>query len=168
MSKIGQFVRDSFKITARYIFAKLLSCTAIIVIGTIALRLIGVPGALICSIIAGVLNLVPVVGEWGSVILISLYALIIDPMKGLYTLIVLLVLQAIDGFVITPAILGKALDLKPVMIILVTIAAGIIFGGWAVLIAVPVAAIIKLAYDIFWRGRSKKKSLPADQSQSST
>lgn len=160
MGKIGQFVRDSVKITARYVLAKLLACIVIIVIGTIALRLIGIPGAFICSLAAGLLNLVPVIGEWGSVILVSLYAVIIDPMKGLYTLIVLLVLQAIDGFVITPAILGQALDLKPTIIILVTIAAGIIFGGWAVLIAAPAAAIIKLAYDIFWRGRNNDDRNP--------
>ena len=75
----------------------------------------------------------------------------IDLKLALYAAIVMVVLEGIDDFLLTPLIVGRSMSFKPIIVLLMTIgislAGGTFFG---VLFAIPAIAIVKLFLDIFW------------------
>ena len=50
--------------------------------------------------------------------------------------------------------MGQSLSVKPVLIVLITLAAGSFFGIWGIIFAVPVAAILKLGFQIYYQRKS--------------
>ena len=106
--------------------------------------LIGVPNALPLGVIAGLGHLIPYFGP----IIGGIPAIIISIMSGdtsqipLIIFIVLGVYTVDNGFV-QPVIFGKSVDIHPIMIILLIIAGSQLFGLIGMLLAVPVATVIK-------------------------
>lgn len=110
----------------------------------IGFYLIGVPNALPLGVIAGLGHLIPYFGP----IIGGIPAIIISIMSGdtsqipLIIFIVLGVYTVDNGFV-QPVIFGKSVDIHPIMIILLIIAGSQLFGLIGMLLAVPVATVIK-------------------------
>jgi predicted PurR-regulated permease PerM len=67
-----------------------------------------------------------------------------SPIKALLAVIVLVVVQQIDSTVISPRVVGDSVGLHPVFVMLSIIIGGAYFGLWGMLLAVPMAAIIKM------------------------
>jgi predicted PurR-regulated permease PerM len=106
--------------------------------------------------IIGVSNMVPVIGPWLGLIIVSVIAVFQEPLFALYAALVALVLQLIEQFFLIPLIIGKALDLKPLMVVIAIIAGSFLLGFWGVIFAVPIAASVKIGYDIFIKKKSKE------------
>ena len=66
------------------------------------------------------------------------------PMKALYGAIAILIIQQIDGWIIVPKIVGECVKLHPVVVLLAILIGGNLFGLIGMLIAVPIAAFIRL------------------------
>jgi predicted PurR-regulated permease PerM len=81
----------------------------------------------------------PFIGGVPAVII----TLLINPVKGLWMIVFVLLLQQFDGLVLGPKILGIKLDLKPIWIITAIIIGGGLFGVWGMFFATPVAALLK-------------------------
>ncbi|MBQ4313423.1 MAG: AI-2E family transporter [Clostridia bacterium] len=149
-----EYLKRSVKITFKYFGAKLLT-SAIIGAGEwLVCALLGIPGAVIYGIIACIGNLIPYVGPWAGCIIIGVASFFTEPIYALYTLLALFALQMIEQFVLTPLIVGQSLSVKPVLIVLITLAAGSFFGIWGIIFAVPVAAILKLGFQIYYQRKS--------------
>ncbi len=110
------------------------------------LFLTGFPYALLLGIMAGVFNIIPYVG----LILTLIPALVIalftpDPVLGLGKAIgVFVVVQLLDGAVLSPKIVGESVNLHPVWVILALSVFGFFFGFVGLLLAVPLAVLLKL------------------------
>ncbi len=158
--KVKLWASQSLKMTGKYLLARLLMAFISFVVCAVAFALIGVPLWGLLAFLVGLSNLVPYFGAWVSAIITGAVCFIMDglvptaPMEGLMTavwaLLVILLLQIFEEFVLEPLILGRALDFKPLVVFLVVLAAGALFGFWGIFFSMPIAAAAKLAYQIFY------------------
>ena len=99
------------------------------------------PNAPIISVLICVTSLVPIVGALVGVAIGALLILITSPIKALLFVIFIIVLQQIEGNLIYPRVVGKAVGLPGVIVISAVLVGGNIGGILGALIAVPVSAM---------------------------
>jgi predicted PurR-regulated permease PerM len=115
---------------------------------------IDLPFWLLIGMIAGFLNIIPLVGPWVGGALGVLTALATrDLQTALWAGLVALIVQQIDNHFVSPAVLRATVRLHPAFIILGLIGGATIGGFWGILLAVPVMAIVKILSGHFWRTR---------------
>jgi len=124
----GQLVSMAFLGTATYI----------------GLLLIGVPLALILAVIAGVLTIIPYFGPVLAVVPIVLVALTASPQTALYAFIYFVVIQNLEGNLVTPMAQRRAVDLPPVLLLSAQVILGSLIGFFGVLLAAPLMAVALL------------------------
>lgn len=113
---------------------------------------IGVTSGVAVGILTGLLNIIPYFGVLIGVILSTLLVLIdwAGPGPLLGVAAVFIVVQTLEGYVITPKVVGEAVGLSPVVVIIVLLLGGEVLGLMGVLLAIPVAGVVKvLLPDIF-------------------
>lgn len=145
-SKIGNrvihMVRISNQMFGGFISGKILDSAIIGVICYIGLVIMKMPYSLLVAVIVGVTNVVPFFGPYvGAVPSVILIALA-DPIKGLYFLIFILVLQQVDGNIIGPKILGNSTGLSAFWVVFAILVGGGLFGFMGMLLGVPAFAVI--------------------------
>lgn len=132
---LGQFVRG--QVTVMFILAVLYS---------VAYTIADVPLAIPIGIIAGLLSFIPYVGG-ASALILALVMCLLDP-GGWFQLIGVFVgygvIQGLEGFVITPRIVGDKVGLGAIWVLLALMVGGELFGFLGVLLAVPAAAVVKI------------------------
>lgn len=118
---------------------------AMAVIGTcsaIGLSIIGVPLALLLGVFAGLLEFVPNIGPFIAGAPAVLLALVQDPNKALAVILFYVGLQSMEGYILTPLVQKKIIDLPPILTIMGQLIMGLIAGAWGLLLAVPLVATI--------------------------
>ena len=115
-----------------------------------ALWLLGVPLALTLGVIAGVLNFIPNVGPFIAAVPAVLIAFVQSPKTALYTMIVYVVVQMVDAYILTPLVDRKSVELPPVVTIAAQVLLGLMFGFVGLLLASPLTAaamiLVKMLY----------------------
>lgn len=156
--KLGEFITQSSKSVVKYLIGKIITSTIIGIIAFIVFKLIGINLAWLLALIIAITNIVPVFGGWVGLILCAVIVLFINPIFAIYTTLTALILQMIEQFVLLPLIVGKAVDLKPMLVICVLILGSMAFGFWGVVLAIPIAAVIKIGYNIFLNKKEQEGS----------
>ena len=109
---IINYLRVSDNMFSGFISGKIVDSA---IIGVICFAVMGVmrlPYAMLVSVIVGVTNIIPVFGPYIGAIPSALLILLVDPKQALYFLILIIILQQLDGNVIGPAILGESTGLS--------------------------------------------------------
>lgn len=132
-------LRDTLR---QWLIARLIAMVAIGLITGGGLALLNVKGAAALGVLAGLLEFVPFFGPIVSAIPALGIALVDSPQKALWVLGLYLVIQQLEGNVITPLLLEKRLDIPPVMTVVAVAALGMVFGVIGMLIAEPLLAVI--------------------------
>ena len=116
----------------------------------IGLKLLGIPLSLTLGLLAGLLNFVPNFGPWIAAIPAVLIAFLQGPQQALYVAVLYLVLQSVDGYLLTPLVDRKSVELPPVLTITAQVILGLAFGFIGILLASPLTAValilIKMLY----------------------
>ena len=118
--------------------------TESVILGTlcyIGMLIFRFPNAPIISVLICVTSLVPIVGALVGVAIGALLILITSPIKALLFVVFIIVLQQIEGNLIYPRVVGKAVGLPGVIVISAVLVGGNIGGILGALIAVPVSAM---------------------------
>ncbi|WP_069997986.1 AI-2E family transporter [Cellulosilyticum sp. I15G10I2] len=137
--------RDIDHVFSNYIRGQLIDALIIGILACVALTLIRMDFAIIIGIIAGIFNLIPYFGPVVGFVLAALIGLIdADPMKAIYGVLALFLIQQIDGWVIVPKVIGNSVKLHPVVVLLAILIGGKLFGLIGMLLGVPVAAFIRV------------------------
>jgi predicted PurR-regulated permease PerM len=132
-------------IFSNYIRGQMIDAVIIAILTSLALTLIKMDFAIIIGIIAGLFNLIPYFGPVVGFVLAGLIGLIDgNPMKAVYGVAALVIIQQIDGWVIVPKVVGGSVKLHPVVVLLSILIGGSLFGLGGMLLGVPVAAFIRL------------------------
>lgn len=119
----------------------------------IGLSLLGVPYALVLSILGGVLEIIPYVGPIIAAIPAILMAALVSPLLGLSTLAFYTIAHQIESHVITPQVMKRAVGVNPVAIILSLLIGAKLGGLLGVILAVPAAAVIGIFVEDFLEKR---------------
>ncbi len=114
-----------------------------VLIGLLAL-ILGVKFPLLIGILSGVTNLIPFFGAFLGGIPAVAVALSESFKLALYMTMGIFVVQQIESNLITPNVIGGKLGLHPLVIVFVLLAGGKLAGIWGMLLAVPLAAILKI------------------------
>jgi predicted PurR-regulated permease PerM len=146
-------VRDlwnAFRFTlSRYLSGLVASLAIQGLISGIGLYFLGVPYAALLGAWVSVTALIPYLGAWIGAIPAVLVALSVSPTTALFTASLFLIIQQLEGNVLTPRIQGQAVQVHPVIVFLAVIAGGELAGIFGIVFAVPALAVVRVLYDFF-------------------
>lgn len=166
-SKLGGKIAYVFKTIhetfAKFIKGQLLEAFFVGVLSAIALEIVGIDYAFIIGVIAGICNMIPYVGPIVGTILVAIMGLLSgNPLKILYAIISMLVVQQIDNNLLAPKIVGDSVGLHPVFTMMAILIGGNIGGLFGMLLSVPIAASFRVLfnnwYDSYIKTHEKLKS----------
>ncbi len=154
-SALGGFVRGQLIVTA-----------ILGVLTAIGLQIVGIEGAIVIGLLSGILNLVPFVGTALGIGLALLMALLEfsgwGPILGV--VVVFVVTHTLESLVITPRIVGDKTGLSPIAVMVAILAGGEVFGFAGLLLAIPMAAILKVflrvARDAYLQSDAYRSAIP--------
>ena len=126
----------------RFIGGQLTEAIILGVLCYIGMLIFGFPNAAIISLIICITALVPVVGALVGAFIGAFLILITDPIKAILFVVFLVILQQLEGNLIYPKVVGKAVGLPGVIVISAVLVGGNIGGVMGALIGVPLAAVI--------------------------
>ncbi|HEX9994248.1 MAG TPA: AI-2E family transporter [Acidimicrobiales bacterium] len=116
------------------------------------LAVLDLPLWLIIGMVAGLFNIVPLIGPWIGAIPGVVVALTTrDVGTAVWVVAIMGVAQQVDNHFITPQVMQRAVKLHPVAVMLALLAGGTIAGIGGLLLAVPVAAVVKIVVGHLWR-----------------
>jgi predicted PurR-regulated permease PerM len=130
-------------VAGRYIRGQIFISIIIGVLCTIVLLVLKVDFAVLLGAIAGIFNLIPLLGPIIGGIPAALAALFISPLKAILVILLFIAVQQIDNYIISPNVMKFQVGVHPGIIIFSLMAGGALFGFWGLLIAVPTVAIIQ-------------------------
>jgi len=121
----------------------IVSCIVGILVAS-CLSLLGVKYAIIVGIFAGLADIIPYFGPLISAVPAVALALTVSPWTALWVVILLIAIQQFEGSVLSPKIVGDRVGLHPLTVIFAVLAGGELMGILGMLMAVPVAATVKV------------------------
>ncbi|MGE4282271.1 MAG: AI-2E family transporter [Clostridia bacterium] len=131
-------------ILSGFIRGQLLVALVLSVITTAGLWLLDIKYALILGVIAGLLDVIPYFGPILGAVPAVVIAFIDSPINAVWVILLYIFIQQLEGAVLSPKIVGSRVGLHPIAIIIAVLLGGKLFGLFGLLIAVPVAGIIKV------------------------
>jgi predicted PurR-regulated permease PerM len=146
-----QLVLDTVqRVVGGYIRGQLLLCGLIGLLVGVGMQVIGVPYALLLGVLAFMLEFIPVLGTLVSGAICVLLALTKGWVIALIVLVYFVVVHVIEGDVVGPRIVGKAIGLHPVVSLAALIAGAELFGITGALFASPVAGVLQALLVTIW------------------
>lgn len=144
---------------SRFIGGQLTECLILGTLCFIGMTIFGFPNALIISVFIAVTALVPIIGATIGVIIGFCLIVITSPVKAILFVVFFLILQQLEGNLIYPKVVGKAVGLPGVIVVSAVLVGGNIGGIMGTLIAVPVSAVLFTLLKEAVAYRQKRKEL---------
>ena len=157
--KIISVVKRTNDVFSKYFFCLLIDAAVMTVLFTVVLSILKVKYAIILGCMIGIFNLIPYFGAIFAVAITIVITLITGGLlKAVWTFIILLVLQQVDGNFIGPKIMGEMLDASPLLIIFAITLGGGIFGIGGMIVSVPLFIVLKMIITDFLKEKELKTS----------
>lgn len=119
---------------------------------TIGLVALDVPYALLWGVLSGLLEIIPTIGPIISAVPPLLVGLSINPMLGLYVVILYVVVQQLESNILVPVIMANKVRLHPITLLFFLLVMTEFLGIFGALIATPAAAVLKVLYlELYYR-----------------
>ena len=140
--KLGAFVRGE--------------ALLVILVGTVlslAFWAVGEPYFILVGAFAGIVEIVPVIGPLAAAALAVGVGFTESWHIALAAGICVLIVRLLEDYLIVPRVLGDAVGMSPLLVLISVTAVGILFGGFAVVLAVPLVAVLVTVLDVVFRGK---------------
>lgn len=141
-SRARQVIDKVVKGLRAWLLARLISMLAIGIVTGVGLWILGIPFAFLLGLISGLLEFIPVVGPILSAVPAIAIALTLGPMKGIYVTLFYLVIQQLEGNVLTPIVQERVVSLPPVITLAAVLIMSLLFGMIGTLTANPLAVVL--------------------------
>jgi predicted PurR-regulated permease PerM len=141
-NRIIRTVHKSNEIFGGFISGKILDSAIIGILCFLCLYVMKMPYVVLVSVIVGVTNVIPFFGPYLGAVPSAILIMLANPIKGLYFIIFILVLQQVDGNIIGPKILGDSTGLSSFWVVFAILVGGGLFGVPGMIIGVPLLAVI--------------------------
>jgi predicted PurR-regulated permease PerM len=105
--------------------------------------------ALIFGVWAGITELIPYIGPWLGAAPPVLYSLVQHPLSAVWVALLFLGIQQLEGHIVVPKVMGHSLRLHPLLVIFGLLAGGEIYGFPGILVALPLLAAMRAAWEFF-------------------
>lgn len=139
-AKLGAFVRGQVLLIA-----------LVGIVLSLLFWLIGLPYWILVGAFGGIVEIVPVIGPLAAGALAITVGLTQSLHLAAFAGLCVLAVRLLEDYVVMPKIIGEAVGLSPLLVLVSVTAIGILFSGWAVLFAVPVAAVAVTLFDVILR-----------------
>ena len=114
---------------------------------------IGLPYWLLLGAFAGLVEIVPVIGPLLAGMLAVGVGLTVSWQTALAAGLAVLVVRLLEDYLVIPRVLGDAVGMSPLLVLVSVTAVGILFGGFAVILAVPLVAVLVTVFDVTLRDK---------------
>jgi predicted PurR-regulated permease PerM len=141
--EVSHILGDLNDTLSSYIHGLIIVASFVGITSSIGFAVIGLPYSLLLGLIVGVTNIIPYLGPIIGATPALIIALIDSPAKALLVLAVIIIVQQLDGHLISPLVMGKRLNTHPLTIIVLLLVAGKWIGPIGMILAVPTYAMIK-------------------------
>ena len=140
------FLREYDVALGRFVRGQLTEATLVAVLTGAGLGLLGFPGAALVAVVAGVFNLIPIIGLPISALFGVVFALVAPDVGAALLKLgaVFAVVQLMDGQITGPRIVGGSVGLNPVWVMIAVLGFGGLMGFIGMLLAVPMAVLVKM------------------------
>ena len=155
-------MREIHRTFGGFLSGKIIDSLIIMMIFIIILSVFKFPYAVLCSVVMGIFNIIPVFGPFIGAVPCALLVLLEDPWYFLYFVGVVIVVQQLDGNVIGPMVLGSSTGLSGFWIIFSLLLAQSIFGFMGLIIGIPLFAVIYSIFRARVGTKLESKGLPSD------
>lgn len=160
--RLIRLVKRSDNIFGNFLGGKILDSFIVGVLTFFILWIFKMPYSLLISFVVGVTNIIPFFGPFIGAIPSFFIIAFEAPVKALWFLLIILVIQQIDGNIIGPAILGDSLGISPFWILFSLLVAGKLFGFVGLIIGVPLFVLIYSIIKDLIEESLDKKGLPTE------
>lgn len=128
----------------RWLIAQMITMTVVFVVTWLGLLVIGIPGAFILGVQAGLLTFIPTVGALLAGLIIVLASISSGWVAVGSAFALLFGVHALESYILTPIIQREAIDIPPATLFAFQILLGVVFGVWGLALALPVMAVVKV------------------------
>ena len=139
-------VRDTWDLIdlklGAYVRGQMILIVAVATVLSLAFWAIGLPYWLLIGIFAGIVEIVPVIGPLTAGALAIGVGMTVSWHLALAAGLIVLFVRLTEDYLVIPKVLGDAVGLSPLLVLVSVTATAILFGGFAVLLAIPLAAVL--------------------------
>jgi predicted PurR-regulated permease PerM len=119
---------------------------------SVGLRIIDLPFWLLIGMVAGLFNIIPLVGPYiGGIPALVIALTTREPITAVWVVVIMVAAQQIDNHFISPMVMHRVVKLHPVLVMLALLLGGTLGGFFGLLVAVPTAAVLKILAGHLWR-----------------
>lgn len=145
--KVEKITANIQKKIGNWVVGELILMFAVGSLSFIGLKILGIKFALILAIIAGILEIVPIIGPTISAIPAIIVAFAQEPMLALLVLILYVVIQQVENHILVPKVMEKTTGVSPVIVILALLIGAKLLGILGIILAVPFSLIVSVFID---------------------
>ncbi len=139
IEQVGEITATTFK---KFVYGQLTEALILGIACFAGMIALGFPYALPISMMIGISNLVPIAGPIIGTIPSALIILLVDPVKALWFVLFVIVLQQVEGNLIYPRVVGSTIGLPPLWLLMVIIVGGGLFGVMGMVLGVPTMTVL--------------------------
>ena len=152
------------RVVGGYIRGQIILSACIGVLQGVGMAIIGVPFAPLIGILAFFLEFIPMIGTIVTGFIAVMIALTQSWTLALVTLVYTILIDMLEGYVLSPRILARAVEIRPVVTLLAMIAGSQLFGIWGAVFAAPTAGLIQALVGAYWQYYEKthKEEFPLE------
>lgn len=157
IAKVGRVTVATFN---NYVSGTLLDALVVGTVSTIGLKLFGFEYSLLIGVIMGLTNVIPFFGPFIGAVPGVLLTFMVSPMRAFWYIIFVLVVQQLDGNIISPRIIGGSVGLPPLWVLMGVTVGGGLFGIKGMVLGTPVCAVLYTLIGEATREREIQKKSP--------
>lgn len=147
--KTNKIISDATRVSQNYLLGRILMILFLVVLYSIGLSLSGIRNAILISLLAAVLSLLPYIGNViGFTLAVTMAFVSGSGFTGaIGVAITFSITQFVESYILEPYVVGDQVDLNPVFTIIVVVLGGVLWGIVGMLIAIPLLGILKVIFD---------------------
>lgn len=160
--KVILITHKSNETFGKFLSGKILDSAIIGILAYIVLKICNMPYTLLISVVIGITNIIPFFGPFIGAVPSFIIILFVSPEKALWFLLIVFILQQVDGNIIGPKILGDSIGISAFWILFSLLVAAKFMGVVGMIIGVPLFAIIYSIIKEVVEDKLRKKGLPVE------
>ena len=158
------------RVVGGYIRGQIIMSACIGVLQGVGMLILGVPYAALIGVLAFILEFIPTLGTILTGFIAVVIAFTVSWQLALITLAYTIAIDFIEGYVLSPRIMSKAVEIQPVVSLLGMIAGAEVFGVWGAILAAPTIGLMQALVGAYWQYRQKThaKESPPEKIEQAT